>query len=144
MASPITSVTREKIVVQPPTLVCCILPVLSSTTAPGGGWTVTVAARPGVTVTVDLAAAAVPTYECCHAALRRATGHPFRYLPVEPQTASAQAPIAPKPGVAVATRQKSAEDQARCVPPTGSGPPTPEDRLLFILGTEDLCPPSRA
>jgi hypothetical protein len=135
MASQITSVTREKIVVQPPTIWCCILRVLSSATAPGGWWTVTVADRQRVTVTVDLAAAAVPTYECFQAALRRATGHPFRYLPVEPQAASTQAPIAPKPGVAVATRQKSAEDQARCVPPTGSGPPMPEDRLLFILGT---------
>jgi hypothetical protein len=135
MASQITSLTREKIVVQPPTILCCILHVLPSATAPGGWWTVTVADRQGVTVTVGLAAAAVPTYECCHAALRHETGNPFRYLPVEPQTASAQAPIAPKPGVAVATRQKSAEDQARCVPPTGSGPPMPEDRLLFILGT---------
>jgi hypothetical protein len=88
MASPITSVTRDTIVVQPPTLVYCILPVRPSATAPGGWWTVTVADRQGVTMTVDLAASAVPTYECCHAALRRATGHPFRYLPVEPQTAS--------------------------------------------------------
>jgi hypothetical protein len=71
MASQITSVTREKIVVQPPTIWCCILlHVLPSATAPGGWWTVTLADRQGVTVTVDLAAAAVPTYECCHAALR--------------------------------------------------------------------------
>jgi hypothetical protein len=119
----------------PPTIFCCILHVLPSATAPGGCWAVTVADRQGVTVTVDLAAEALQTYECFQAALLRETGSPFRYLPVEPQVASTQAPIAPKPGVAVATRQKSAEDQARCVPPTGSGPPMPEDRLLFILGT---------
>jgi hypothetical protein len=64
--------------VQPPTIFCCILHVLPSATAPGGCWAVTVADRQGVTVTVDLAAEALQTYECFQAALLRETGSPFR------------------------------------------------------------------
>jgi hypothetical protein len=61
--------------------------VLPSATAPGGWWTVTEVDRQGVTVTVDLEAEALQTYERFQAALLRETGSPFRYLPVEPQTA---------------------------------------------------------
>jgi hypothetical protein len=47
-------------------------------------WVVTVADRQGVTVTVDVGAAALQTCECLQVALLRKTASPFRYLPVQP------------------------------------------------------------
>jgi hypothetical protein len=108
MAFQITSFVRKKIVVHPPTIFCHILHVLPSHTAPGCCWAVTVADRQGVTVTVDLEAEALQTYERFQAALLRKTGSPFRYLPIEPWAVPTQAPPAPEPSVAAATREKSA------------------------------------
>jgi hypothetical protein len=93
--------------VHPPTIFCHILDVLSSPTAPGCCWAVTVADRQGVTVTVDLDAKELQTYECFQAALLRKTGSPFRYLPIEPRVVPTQVPPAPELGVAAATRDKS-------------------------------------
>ena len=59
-------------------------------------------------VTVDLEAKALQTYERFQAALLRKTGSPFRYLPIEPRAVPTQAPPAPEPSVAAATREKSA------------------------------------
>jgi hypothetical protein len=115
----------QKIVVQPPTIFCHILHVLPSSTAPGCRWTVTVADRQGATVTVDIDAKELQTYERFQAALLRETGSPFRYLPVEPQTASMKDPPAPVSDVAAAAREKSAEDQALRASHTGNDAPAP-------------------
>lgn len=103
MAFQITSFVRKKIVVHPPTIFCHILHVLPSHTAPGCCWAVTVADRQGVTVTVDLEAEALQTYERFQAALLRKTGSSFRYLPIEPRAVPTQAPPAPEPSVVAAT-----------------------------------------
>jgi hypothetical protein len=109
MAFQITSFVRKKIVVYPLTIFWHILHVLPSYTAPGCCcWTVTVADRQGVSVTVDLEAEALQTYERFQAALLRETGSPFRYLPIEPRAVPTQAPPAPEPSIAAATREKSA------------------------------------
>jgi hypothetical protein len=75
---------RESSVVRP-TIFCRILHVTPSATAPECRWSVTVADDQGATVTVDLAAEEVKTYEGFQAALLRETGSPFRYLACEPQ-----------------------------------------------------------
>ena len=92
----------------PPTIFCHILYVLPSPTAPGCRWAVTVADRQGVTVTVDLEAEELHTYERFQAALLRETGSAFRYLPIEPRAGPTQAPPAPDLGVAVVGREESA------------------------------------
>jgi hypothetical protein len=97
---------RQKIVVQPPTIFCRILHVLPSSTAPACCWAVTVADRQGgATMTVDIDAKELQTYERFQAALLRETGSPFRYLPVEPQIAPRKDPPAPVSDVAAATRK---------------------------------------
>jgi hypothetical protein len=95
--------------VQTPTIWCRILLVQSSDTAPGSRWAVTVADRQGLTATVDLEAEDLQTYEHFQTALLRETGSPFRYLPVDPQTAPRQALPIPEPDRATATRAKSAQ-----------------------------------
>jgi|SRR5882724_1239958 len=99
---------EKKSLVHPPRSFCRILHVLPSHTAPGCCWAVTVADRQGVTVTVDLEAEALQTYERFQAALLRKTGSPFCYLPIEPRAVPMQAPPAPEPSVAASTREKSA------------------------------------
>lgn len=74
----------------PPTIFCRILHALPSTAAPECRWAVTVADGQGLTVTVDLAAEELQTYERFQAALLRETGSPFRYLPIKPQPAPTQ------------------------------------------------------
>jgi hypothetical protein len=117
-----TSIVREEIVVQPPTIFCCIMQVMPSPTTPGCCWTVTLADRQGLTVTVDLTAEELQTYERFQAALLRETGCSFRYLPVEPLASPTQATPTPRPGVVAATRQTFAEDQAHCTLPTARDP----------------------
>ena len=81
---------RGKNVVGSTTIFCRILRVLPSTAAAECRWTVTVADSQGMTVTVDLAAEDLQTYERFQAALLRETGSPFRYLPIEPRPAPTQ------------------------------------------------------
>jgi hypothetical protein len=76
-------------------------------------------------MTVDIDAKELQTYERFQAALLRETGSPFRYLPVEPQTAPGKDLPAPVPDVAAATREKSAEDQALRASHTGNDVPAP-------------------
>ena len=66
-----------------PTIFWHIFHVLPSYTAPGCCcWTVTVADRQGVTVTVDLEAEALQTYERFQAALLRKPGAPSAIYPL--------------------------------------------------------------
>ena len=91
----------------PPTIFCQILYVLPSPTAPGRRWVVTVADRQGMTVTVDLQAEELHTYERFQAGLLRETGSPFRYLPNEPRIGPTQAPSVPDLRVAVVGKEES-------------------------------------
>jgi uncharacterized protein YbjT (DUF2867 family) len=100
---------REEIFVQPSTIFCRILQVQPSTVAPGCYWAVTVVDRQGVMVTVDHAAKELQTYKRFQAAILRATGSPFRYLPVEPQAAPTQTSPAPELSVAAAMRKGSVQ-----------------------------------
>ena len=116
MAFQLTSVMREKIVVHPPTIFCRILHVLPSAAAPECRWAVTVADGQGGTVTVDLAAEELETYERFQAALLRETGSPFRYLPIEPRPAPTQVRQRQPRDAAVVTSAGSArqETSLRC------------------------------
>ena len=70
----------------------------------------------GGTVTVDLAAEELETYERFQAALLRETGSPFRYLPIEPRPAPTQVRQRQPRDAAVVTSAGSArqETSLRC------------------------------
>jgi hypothetical protein len=70
-----------------------------------------VADHQGLTVTVDLDAEDLQTYERFQTALLRETGSPFRYLSVQPQATPRQPQPAAGPGLASATRETSSQAQ---------------------------------
>ena len=96
----------------PQTIFCRILHVLPSTVAPECRWAVTVADGHGVTVTVDLEADELQTYERFQAALLRETECPFRYLPIEPQPAHTQVRQIRPQDAAVVTSSSSGRQEA--------------------------------
>jgi hypothetical protein len=66
----------------PPTIWCTIQRVQPSPPWRRAGVAVTVADREGTAVTIALTASDLDTYASFQAAVLRATGHPFHYLPV--------------------------------------------------------------
>ena len=74
-----------------PTIWCTVQRVQPSPPWQRAGVAVTVADREGTAVTITLTASDLDTYASFQAAVLRATGHPFRYLPV---TAPQRSPVA--------------------------------------------------
>jgi hypothetical protein len=85
-----------------PTIWCSIQRVQPLPSWRSAGVAVTVADREGTAVTIALTASDLDTYASFQTAVLRATGHPFRYVPV---TAPRRSPLAePARGAWIARR----------------------------------------